>query len=87
MSDGAIIRWMTPKVADLFAAECANERDGGVSPATIASTIDSVTQAPEIMCPGWELPDFVAMLTITWIAGLDAQVGPMVDAYDAGLRG
>lgn len=81
-TNDAVVRWVTPKVADLFSVECANERDGGISPAVISSTIDSVVQAPDIMCPSWEPDDFVALLAITWIAGLDAEVGPIVDAYD-----
>lgn len=75
------LRWMTPKVADLFHAEIQNEVDGGVAPATLDSTIDSVSQAPEIMCEGWEQNDWTALLMIVSNVGLDAQVEPLFRAY------
>lgn len=34
-------------VRDFFMAEIANERDGGVTPSTLSSAIDSVAQAPD----------------------------------------
>lgn len=37
-------RWVNDEVMGIFLAELANERDGGVSPATVSSTIDSISQ-------------------------------------------
>lgn len=67
-------KWMTDNIIDLFEAEIANERDGGHSPATISSTIDSVSQAPEIMCEGWLPSDFVALLQIADVVGVNTEV-------------
>lgn len=66
--------WVTDKIEDLFLAEIANERDGGVSPATLSSTIDSISQAPDIMCEGWESSDFIALLVICDQVGTDTEV-------------
>ena len=44
--------WMVPELESLFAAEWANESwGGGISPATINSAIDSLTQAPDVFYP------------------------------------
>jgi hypothetical protein len=40
-------RWVDPGVAILFEAEIRNEGQGGVRPATLSSTIDSVAQMPD----------------------------------------
>lgn len=37
-------RWVTPTLERFFEAEIANERDGGVSPGTLSSAIDSLNQ-------------------------------------------
>jgi hypothetical protein len=56
-------RWITTGVRNLFLAEIANERDGGVSPATLDSTIDSVQQGgAEVF--GLDTQDLIALLSI-----------------------
>lgn len=40
-------RWMNSGLESLFLAEVGNERSGGVTPSTLSSTIDSVTQMPQ----------------------------------------
>jgi hypothetical protein len=57
-------RWMTERVGMLFDEEIANEHNGGITPSTLSSCIDSVSQAPDILCDGWETGDWVALLAI-----------------------
>lgn len=70
---------ITEKVENLFLAELANERDGGVSPSTISSALDSISQAPEIMCEGWEMSDWIVLLQIAEGVGFDAELAWLVE--------
>lgn len=74
MSTTGAKAWVTDRVSNLFLAEIANERDGGVAPSTLESTIDSVVQCPEVMCEGWATDDFVALLQIVALAGPETEV-------------
>jgi hypothetical protein len=65
---------MTENIRQLFYAEIANERDGGVSPATLFSTADSVHQAPDIMCEGWFCDDHANLLWLLATLGPDTEV-------------
>lgn len=76
----AAAKWMTEKVAHLFYVEIANERNGGVSPATLASAIDSVSQAPDIMCEGWTTEDWVSLLYVVNLVGSDAELDDILRA-------
>lgn len=40
----AALHWVSEDVRTLFVSEIANEANGGVSPATVSSTIDSIAQ-------------------------------------------
>ena len=40
-------KWVNGDLNRLFQAEIANERNGGVTPSTLSSTIDSIQQMPE----------------------------------------
>lgn len=56
-------RWLTDGVRNLLQAEIANERDGGTSPATLDSTIDSLHQGgAEVF--GIAGDDVIALLAI-----------------------
>lgn len=68
--------WITEKVANLFTAEIRNV--DGTQPATISSCIDSISQAPEILCEGWTPDDFVALLMIADLAGTDAELEDLI---------
>ena len=65
-------RWMTPPVEALLVGEVRNERNGGVSPATLTSTIDSLLQGLEVF--GLTEPDYVSLLGIVGIVGTDTEV-------------
>lgn len=67
-------RWVTDKIRDLFYAEIANERHGGVTPATVSSTIDSISQASDIMCEDWYPQDFASLLLICDLVGTQIEV-------------
>jgi hypothetical protein len=59
---------VTPNIERLFHAEIANECDGGVSPSTLFSAVDSMVQAPDIMCEGWTSDDFIKFIHILeWV--------------------
>ena len=59
MSVDVARRWVSEDVEALFQAEISNERAGGVAPATLSSTIDSVSQG----LPFTEDADVVSLLT------------------------
>lgn len=67
-------RRITDYVDDLFAAEVANERHGGVSPSTLASAVESLAQGAGIMDRGWESADYIALLEIIALAGPDTEI-------------
>lgn len=70
-------RWVNERIGNLFDAEIANERDGGVTPATLSSCIDSVSQGAEILCEGWEAGDFVALLMIRDLCDSDTELASL----------
>lgn len=53
---------MTDGLQDFFYAEISNERQGGVSPSTLESAVDSLSQAPEVFHLGQQ--DLVALSVI-----------------------
>lgn len=65
---------LSENVRNLFHAEIANERDGGISPSTLFSCADSVHQAPDIMCAGWQPDDWAALLWILANDGPDTEL-------------
>ena len=67
-------KYVTENVRNLFYAEIANERDGGVTPSTLFSTVDSVHQAPDIMCDGWFCTDWAELLWLLATLGPDTEV-------------
>jgi hypothetical protein len=69
---------MNDHIKRLFYAEIANEANGGTSPSTLSSTIDSISQAPDIMCEGWTAEDFVALLLICDLVGTGTELGDLL---------
>lgn len=65
---------VTPKLRDLFYAEIANERYGGVSPSTLESSIDSLLQGAGIMDEGWQTRDWRALVHLLWILPQSTEV-------------
>lgn len=55
-------RWVTEGVEALFQAEISNERHGGVTPSTLSSTIDSVSQGLPLDNEEGEPVDVVSLL-------------------------
>lgn len=57
-----LTKWVTNNLENFFRAEIANERNGGITPSTLSSAIDSLSQYPD----GFRLTldDVVALLLI-----------------------
>lgn len=56
------VRWVTPDITRLFHSEIDNEDNGGASPATLSSTIDSVSQMPADLLAFDDSTDVPALL-------------------------
>lgn len=77
--------WVTPDVARLFEDKIRNEANGGVSPATLSSTIDSVTQMPADLLEGYTVaPSDVGALLVALLVLRDRLPGDtlLVDLLD-----
>lgn len=61
-----------------FWAEIRNEDNGGVSPATLSSAFDSLTQAPDYVINGWfdRVPErgLVGFAQVVKLVGWDAEL-------------
>lgn len=64
MSADVVSSWLTEGVERFFYAELANERDGGISPSTLSSAIDSLSQQPDPAFWGMTGEDVVALLVL-----------------------
>lgn len=66
--------WMTEDIAAVFDAEIANERNGGITPATLSSTIDSITQGLPVAEGGDPAGALVGLLMIRDLLPGDTEV-------------
>lgn len=77
------VRWVTPDITRLFNSEIDNEENGGVSPATLSSTIDSVAQMPADLLAFDDSTDvpalLVALLMIRDLLPGRTEVGDLLD--------
>lgn len=75
-------RWMNDDLRRFFDAELANEADGGVSPSTISSAIDSLSQAPDDVVTRWMANDpvrsLIALAQITDLVGTETELGDLL---------
>lgn len=88
----ALAAWVNDDVTRLFEAEISNERNGGISPSTLSSTIDSVSQMPDDIlrefCEGRDCANLLrSLLMIRDLLPGDTQVGELLDEVEVALTG
>lgn len=69
MSIDTARKWVTPGLTDFFHCEIANERQGGVTPSTVSSAIDSLSQAPDDVFDMVQRADLIGLLMIADLVG------------------
>lgn len=71
-------RWVTDDLTRIFEAEIANERHGGVAPATLSSTIDSISQGLPFAEGSDPAPVMNALLVIRDLLPGDTEVRDLI---------
>lgn len=69
---------VTDGLDDFFEAEIVNERDGGHSPATLDSALDSLQQGGLDVFDMLHPTDLVRYLTIVRMVGWNTEIGELV---------